>query len=344
MGNLESLSEKNRFLIKNAEIGYQSAAELLSWWKETENSGVLRKIPAYPKYIPELNYFYGAPTLSGKATTAMGCFWKSRFSPKISPSASSASGFVSFIHKNFLKGCLWKHPDGLPGGFEFKPLLYKRTSDGEYGIFPETEDLDLAAIRKKYEWVIMEAVVNDFFRNVPGLKLGPRMLSKMPVMASYVLVHKDYFTSLHPPEPGALAECCFGYSFLPCAVTKTIFGYGPGEFKAAVKQFRFIQMESGEIEIQMSFLVSPRSEKILSLRGFDPVYSLVNVANAVTLNLLKIRQRAHDKMDFFQLDVHARVYQSLLDGMRSIWEDQDWRDKSPDKSAAEPKTPEHSEV
>jgi hypothetical protein len=96
-------------------------------------------------------------------------------------------------------------------------------------------------------------------------------------------------------------------------------------FKAAVKQFRFILLDSGDIEIQMFFLVSPRSEKILNLGGFDPVYFSANLANILTLSAFNLRQRAHDKMDALQLELHARVYQSLLNGMRTYWENQNWR-------------------
>src|SRR5258708_23818145 len=95
-------------------------------------------------------------------------------------------------------------------------------------------------------------------------------------------------------------------------------------FKAAAKQFRFVLLDTGEIEIQMFFLVSTRSEKILNLGGFDPVYFSVDLANLLTLNSLNIRQRAHDKLDALQLEIHARVYQSLLNGISAYWENQDW--------------------
>src|SRR5438067_1591030 len=169
----------------------------------------------------------------------MGCFWKSRFPRKANSPAAPDSTLQTFIQKEFMRRCHWIHPeDNLPGGFEFKPLLYKTQGRDEYGLLPEAPDLD--EIGGKYEWIVMEAVVYDFFRNIPGLNLGPRWLKKMPKMSSYVLIHNDYFTSFHPPVEGAAAESCFGYSFLPTPVTKGIFGYGPGMFKAAAKQFRLI--------------------------------------------------------------------------------------------------------
>ena len=35
-------------------------------------------------------------------------------------------------------------------------------------------------------------------------------------------------------------------------------------------------------------------------------------------------QGAHDKLDALQLELHARVYQSLLNGMSEYWENQTW--------------------
>ena len=326
MGNAGALTEKDRFLIENAAIGYQKAKDLLAWWKAKENGGALQKFTLNPPDRPELHieYFYDALDLEGKPVSAMGCFWKSRFPRKSGPAAASGSTLQTFIQKQFMRRCEWTNPDQLPGGFKFVPLQYKLRGRDEYGVSPEGPAPGLDEIGERYEWVIMEAVVHDFFRNVPGLHLGPGLLKKMPKMSSYVLVHQDYYSSFHPPVAGTAAECCFGYSFLPTPVTKGIFGYGPGMFKAAVKQFRFILLDSGDIEIQMFFLVSTRSEKILNLGGFDPVYFSVNLANILTLNLLNIRQRAHDKLDALQLEIHARVYQSLLNGMSAYWEDRDW--------------------
>ena len=426
MSNLETLSEKDQFLIKNAEIGYRSAKELLAQWKAKEQSGELKKFALNPSTAGglHLDCFYGDLVLSGRQTSAMGCHWKSRFQRKaasVSQGPATDVTLHSFIQKQFLRLAHWTHPDGLPAGFEFKTLQYKLKDREEYGVFPPEEPLsDISEIGKKYDWVVMESIVHDFFRNVPGPRMGPRMLSKMPKMASYVLVHQDYFSSFHAPVEGVAAECCFGYSFLPCPVRKGIFGYGPGEFKAAVKQFRFLLLNSGDIEIQMFFLVSPRSEKILSvstdkrqhkrfpvkghasvllpseefsaevldigaggirilntvavpigteielrftiegynteiqakgrvascgggvigiqfprepeglndlllsLEGFDPVYSSVRLLDSLTLNLFNFKNRAHDKMDAFQLLVHAKVYQSLLDGLKDVWENQDW--------------------
>jgi len=326
MANAVQLTTKDQFLIRNAEAGYRSAAELLSWWKQQEAVGNLQKFEQSLRNEPPLTLtcFYHELQLAGRPTTAMGCLWKSRFQRQKVSSSVPHSTLHSFVNQ-FMRHCGWTHPDNLRGGFEFLARQYKLKGSGEYGVFAEKGPIaDLAEVGQKYEWVVLEAVVHDFFRSLPGIRFGPRMLSRMPAMASYVLVHGDYSCSFHPPVEGAVDEHCFGYSFLPCPVTKSIFGHGPGKFAGAVKQFRFVLLESGDVEIQMFFLVAPRSEKILNLGGFDPVYFAVNVVNGLTLNLFRVRRRAHDKIDAFLLLLHALVYQGLLDGMRGYWEGQNW--------------------
>ncbi len=120
-----------------------------------------------------------------------------------------------------------------------------------------------------------------------------------------------------------MADFCFGYSFLPVPVKKTIFGYGPGAFVSAFKQFRWTLFPNSDVEVELKFLVSPRSQKILNLGGFDPVYGMVNVVNALTFNR-GFSQRAHDKLDNVQLQLHARIYQSLIEGMGKLWTERDW--------------------
>ena len=327
MPDAASLSSKEKDLVEGAGVAYSRAAELLNWWKKQRDAKALKffhqRMPRSQEI--ELECFYDTLPLSGKQAAVMACSWKSRFQCRKTAATVQELGMDAFLNKEFTRRALWKNPDGLPGGFEFIPRIYKIKGREDYGSFPAGPSPDLDEIGRKYDWVVIEAVVNDFFRNVPGFPPVKWLLSKMPRMASYVLVHPDYMCSFWEREPGAVAEFCFGYSFLPMAPAKTIFGYGPGTFAAAVKQFRWMLHENSDVEIQLIFLVSGRSEKILSLwHGFDPVYFTVNVINAITLNLLGFKQRAHDKLDASQLSVHARIYQSLLEGMRDCWEEQNW--------------------
>ena len=344
MGTPGSLSEKDRFLIRNAEIGFRRAAQLLSWWKEKESCGALRKrnLDTRRRSRIHLEYFFDTLMLDDKPASAMGVFWKSRFQRKGKSEPQCGPTLQLFIQNQFLRRCCWTHADGLPGGFAFHALQYKLQDRDEYDVFPGTgPPADLAEIGRKYEWIVLEAVVHDFFRVMLGNTAW--LLSRMPVMSSYVLAHRDYFSSFFPPVEGAAEEYCFGYSFLPCPVTPNIFGYGPGKFAAAVKQFRFLLLRSGDVEIQTFFLVSGRSDKILDLRGFDPVYSSIDFLSRLTPQRLGLSERAHDRLDALQLAAHARIYQSLLDGLGEVWENQNWIAASRPVGGSDDRVLEHSD-
>src|ERR1700730_4672413 len=127
MGSMGDLTEKDRFLIENAAVGYQKAKDLLAWWKAKETGGALKKSKLSPADRPEVHieYFYDALDLEGKQVSAMGCFWKSRFPRKPGSPAPSDSALQTFIQEQFMLRCQWTNPDQLPRGFTFVPLQYK---------------------------------------------------------------------------------------------------------------------------------------------------------------------------------------------------------------------------
>lgn len=319
-----ALSEKDQWLIQNGEIGYQKAAGLVDWWRAKKAAGQLATrtldLPRN-KSISITRFFDAMPTEDGKTVTAMGCSWKSRFS--LREAEGEPEPMHRSIGRHFFRRALWKNSDGLPGGFHFIPLNYRSLNGDGDGSFAPGAPVELGDLGSKYEWLILNAVVNDFFRNSPGPPMPTFMLKKMPVMASYILMHKEYLTPFDPAPADAIADYTCGYSFLPVPVTKNIFGYGPGKFKAAFKQFRWTLLPNSEVEIEMLFLAAPRSEKLLDLGGFDPVYGIIDLLNKLTLNR-GFGKWAHGKLDDFQLQVHARVYQSLLEGMKDSWTKRNW--------------------
>ena len=322
--------ENRDSLIENAEIGHQNAVALLNWWSDKEFSGSLHKQKKLVKTTRgpqlELSYFFDNLTLRGKETSAMGCFWRTRFTHDPKAPIEPPAALEMFIRRSFPKACLGSETDPLRG-FEFKVLRHKRKGLPEYGVYAKENPLeDLAEIGTNYDWIVLEAEVHDFFHHAMGPGAAARWMKKKQKMSSFILAHEDYLTSFHPQEPDAVGESCFGYSFLPLAPCDSFFGYGPGKFQAAVKQFRFILQKNGDLDVHMSFLVAPRSEKILSLgsAGFDPVYPPVHLIDSLTGGLFKIRQKFHDNMDTMQLEKHAVIYQALIDGLQSVWESHDW--------------------
>ena len=136
MGALGSLSETDRFLINNAEIGFQRAEELLSWWKEQEARGALKKALVDPGGAPKvhleifydrwsptkrewwtaatpppgLDPTYGTATLHEKQTTVQGVSWISHYQRKAISQQAWGPSLKSFIEKQFLRRCM-----GPPG-------------------------------------------------------------------------------------------------------------------------------------------------------------------------------------------------------------------------------------
>jgi hypothetical protein len=324
-----ALSEKDEWLIRNGEIGYQNAAGLNEWWLAKKAAGALsyHTLPMIRDASIKLPIFFDTMTVGGKVASVQGVSWKSRFSLK-AVSGPPVTMAEDIGHK-FFPHAHWTHPYGMPAGFTFIPLIYRllgNTGDGAFdGKVPAAgvPGPELGEIGRKYDYMICNAIVNDFFLGTPGPRMPRFMLRKMPEMASYVMLHKDYMKPFEPPAAGAVADFSFGYSFLPVPVKKTIFGYGPGAFKSAFKQFRFTLLENSDVEVDMLFVVSPRSQKILDLGGFDPVYSLVALLNILTLNL-GFGKWAHNKLDDSQLQIHARIYQSLIDGMGKLWTERNW--------------------
>jgi hypothetical protein len=67
---------------------------------------------------------------------------------------------------------------------EFIPHQYKLKGQDEYGVFYQGPPSGLNEIGSKYDWMVVEAVVYDFFRNVPCPPMPKWLLTKMPRMAS----------------------------------------------------------------------------------------------------------------------------------------------------------------
>ena len=228
------------------------------------------------------------------------------------------------MKSQFLRIATWTHPDGSAAGFGYTPLVYETRTEGGHGGFGPASDFRLEQVDRDYSWAVLQVDIHDFVRSFPPARPFARQLSSRIRESAYVVTHPNYSTPVSPAPPGSVAESRFGYSFLPTTVEPNFFGFGPGRFQAAIKQFRFLLLDNGDLEIRLSFIVAPRSQKVLYLWGFDPVYTLVHLINAVTLGVFKIRRRAHDRLDAVMLSLHGNVHQNLLDGMRSIWEESHW--------------------
>ena len=314
-------------LAENAEIALQGGRELMSWWQRHVDSLQIFPLAIRGPNLLEAVAFYDTMEGEPSRRSIMGCMQKARFKFDEHASGREVIPLDQFVNTEFLSATHWTHPDRLPGGFTYEALCYKRIGSGEVGRFEDGHDrsaLHLADIGKRLEWLVLQVNVHDFVRSIPSMRPFVRALSKLVKEAAYVVAHADYGSPVTSAPEGTVAESCFGYSFLPLAVTPTIFGFGPGQFRAAIKQFRFLLLDRAEVEIQLAFIVSPRSQKILNLWGFDPVYTTIHGLHGLTFGSLGIKRKGHDKLDAVMLQLHAQIHHNLLTGMREMWQGRRW--------------------
>lgn len=317
--------EDTQALTRDTEIAIERGCRLMNWWSQNEARLKPFQIPARDKNLVEITGFYDALQTESGQSSVMGCLQAARFQCG-ADSSSDVTPLNTFLRTEFASRAGWSDPGGRPAGFGYEALLCKLKETGEVQRVQNGTDpgaLDFAAVGNKYEWLMLRVDLHDFVRCTP-LRSVSKIASKFVKEAAYVVLHDSYAKPVGDPLTSTVAECLFGYSFLPCACERGIFGFGPGHFNSAIKQFRFSLLESGELRISVAFVVAPRSEKVLDLWGFCPVYSSVHLLDALTLGQLGVERRAHDRLDRYMLKIHGRVHHHLLNGLEELWVRTKW--------------------
>ena len=156
-------------------------------------------------------------------------------------------------------------------GFGFTQLYYKLRESGQIGKFPDPAEsaiVDLREIGKKYEWIVVKVRIFDFaFAFKP---LGPEALEVVfPLKEeSYLVLTRDFIVNEDNPDPGLLGVYGLGYAFIKNPGAGSI-AYGPGEFDAAFEQINFRVQKNGVVRVDMAF-VANRPERIANV-SIDPV-------------------------------------------------------------------------
>ncbi len=312
---------------EDAERALKTGRQIVSWWRDKSLLDDLKLFPLKPAYEPyyEMQGFFDSILLIGdmKPTPIMGCLQRHRFKRRRPPVPEATPHLESFIDQHFLAKCLRTRPDGSPGGFRYRPICV-RHKDGRL-IEPEdphTLGADLSAFRHGPHGVLQVDIL-DFVRANPMLARYDDVLSRFIRESAYVVIHEDLSIAPTQTPKDVIAERVFGYAFLPRAVEHNLFGFGPGKFSAAIKQWRFLLFLNGDVEVQVSFLVT-RSQKVLDINGFDPIYASLHLADAFSLGTFGLRERGHDAMDKVFLEHHGAVHADVVMGFREIWEGQRW--------------------
>jgi len=116
---------------------------------------------------------------------------------------------------------------------------------------------------------------------------------------SNLIVHEDFINDKERPLPGVLGDFGIGYSFIKNP-TPGPFGYGPGEFDAALELINFRVYETGYVSVRMIF-VSNRPRQVTNV-VVDPVRWGFGFADLFSFGLAsRLFAPARDVLDQFPL-------------------------------------------
>ena len=170
-------------------------------------------------------------------------------------------------------------------GFGFTQLFYKPVGSDEIRAFPTyaqnaiVDQRDLGAI---YEWIVLKVRIFDFnFRTRPFGAHGPELVFGLNE-ESYLVAHQEFINDKSDPVPNALGDYGFGYAFIK-SPERSAFGYGPGEFEAAIELINFRVHKSGYICVRMIFIANrPTSVTNLTI---DPINWTIRLADSFSFGL-----------------------------------------------------------
>ena len=329
-------------LLEDTRVALRQGAQLASWWKDRHESlSVFTLFESQPQGA-RVQGFFDQVEIDGAERTAMGCLQRASFQLGESSPLGQAEGFCESLKKHFCQSARWQRGNGLPGGFGYRALAFQKSGNPEAEYFQSAPStVNFNEVGPMYEWLLLQVDINDFVRSFPPLRPFARFLHRFIREAAFIVSHSDYQTRVLAGESDSVAECRFGYAFVPALVEANHFGFGPGRFGIAIKQFDFRLLESRRLDIHVSFLVTPRSEQVLDFWGVCPVYGLAHLLDRATFGGLGIRERAHDKLDRQMLTQHGRVHNNLLQDMRESFES--WPGRS-DRTTEGPPTPGMSRV
>jgi hypothetical protein len=173
-------------------------------------------------------------------------------------------------------------PQILREGFGFSQLYYK-TVNGEIGKFSNNSAIvDMRDIGAKYEWIVLKVRIFNFqVPTRPFGDTGPELMFNLDE-ESYVVISRDFVLDRNRPAPGILGEYGIGYAFLK-SPGSGLLAFGPGKFAMAIQLIQFQILESGDINVNMVFVVN-RPEQIANV-PVEPVDWLFRLADLLSLGI-----------------------------------------------------------
>jgi hypothetical protein len=304
-----------RSLVEKSEAALADGLQLERWTRDPNRNVELHPLDLNRKYdLPNKAYGYFADILIGeRKMTALGARQEVQFGKITGPNAEQR--LKDYVLRTFLNSSHWTYPDGDPGGFTFKQMVYC-TADGKYGRYAEdelTKVQDWNDIGPKLRWSLFTCYLHDFV-----IMIGP--VKKVLKEAVAVVQHPDFIHIVQNPKPGYKLEVAVGYPFIDYAPIPNYFGFGPGKFAWAVKTFSFLLSDNNDVQCNMEFVAGPRPKKVFDFGPLipDPIYGTAFAMQFATLGFFN-PQGIHDYVDLQMSTEHSRVHQAFMEGAAKVF-------------------------
>lgn len=313
-----ALSESDLVVIRDVERAISDGLQLKDWWERKEATGrcYAREFELVRTHnrARRVTGFFDETLLNGRPFPLVGLVQEMLFdqSKHAGPEKLSAelrefvlhyflrvSSFLrptaSVSRDQYTKGDVARPLQPLSlcpertdqkGGFGYTQLYYKLRGSGFVGKFPahlQSRVVDMRRLYDIYEWVVLQ--VNIFNFNITYTPFADQAFTlTVPLREEiYIAITGEFVKDEANPEPGMLGRYGLGYALLRPAPRKTIFAYGPGEFRAGFQLIDFETRLDGASYVRMAF-VSNRPEQVLRV-NLNPVSWSFNVADLLTFGL-----------------------------------------------------------
>lgn len=350
------LTEEDYLIIKRVDQYLAAGVSLKNWWDQTHRAGSFQQQFELQRVFnrPGRSFgFFDEVAYDGGTLPVMGNFQEMFYDQPRTPTRLQQeaaqwmrSQIREFALRYFMRVSSFRQPgiyveaqqppgfrcpeglswcpeqDVLREGFGFSQLYFKLQDTGEVGKFQdEFAIIDLRELEWKYEWIVVKVRIFDFrFAFSPFGGDGPELVVPL-AEESYLVLSRDFIQNIDEPSSGVIGQYGLGYAFIKDPV-QSLVAYGPGQFDAAIELINFEVLETGVINVSMSFVVN-RPERIMSVSldpfnwsfraadffsfgltsrllapvkdalqnftmpvatGFDPITSYISLANLLTAN------------------------------------------------------------
>jgi len=295
-----ALDAGERRIVDSVETYLERGRELRAWWQRAiERDEFGDKFPLSFTYNrPDYSFgFFDRTAVEGRELPIMGNYQTMFYDQPKGPARERRvdsdwmrSQVREFVLRYFMRVSDFRQPqpyrpqehhDPLPllapfslcpkdeeeiVGFGYSQLFYKLAADGRIGRFPEAERnaiVDLRRIGPFYEWIVLKVDIFDFSFTVAPLGGAGPSFSLPLTEASYLVLNRDFVLDEERPGRGELGHYGLGYAFVKNP-QPGLFGFGPGEFDAAVQLIDFHVRDDGRVRVDAAF-VSNRPTRVLAL-------------------------------------------------------------------------------